>query len=284
MDKEDSFRRETPLLVEKDIISELDVKKGSSLFLGKYSLTEVILVLGKRSFFREAKKRKLWPLEYNLDSSAYPLQRLQIFYKVNELENLIVDLKIREGVFRLKSQLLPDRSFPEHKSLILEWLTLQNPLQRFSPKRSALPGQMYPGLGLGKKVVDIFAYLARLTRKDSVMAFPAYFHNAVLFSRYFYFLNPEKQGEVLAITKSFPKVPLKQLAWIVYFNCLRWEDNQVYEWKAEEQFYPLSKTLKEYFDSKAYKEKVKQNQKRSHFWIDWQCYERKMQEAAERIS
>jgi hypothetical protein len=272
------FSWPVPLIGERDILSDLTEEKASSLFLGRFSMPEVLAVLGRRNFFKEARSRQLWPLAFNLDSSAYPVQRLQIFLGEKNPEKLIVDLKIREGRLTPKDYLhLPD-AYYEYDFLILEWLTLQNPLIEFSEKRPPLPGQQHPGLGLRKKVVDIFAYLARITRKDGVLAFPAFFHNALLFSRFFYFLSPAKSAEILAIKKSFPKIPFKHLAWIVYLNCLRWNDGKVYEWKAEEQIYPIHKGLKEYFDSRDYKRKVRRGSKKAGFSIDWPGYERKLDE------
>jgi hypothetical protein len=272
------FGNDTPLVREADILSDLTEEKATSLFLGRYSMTEVTAVLGKRNFFREAQKRDLWPLAFDLDSSGYPVQRLQIFRETSKPENLIVDFKIREGRLAPNSRLQLDPSFYKFDFLILEWLTIQNPLLLFSVKRPPLPGQKHPGLGVGKKVVDLFVNLARLLRKDGLLAFPAYFHNALLFSRYFHFLNPEKAAEILAIEKAFPRIPFKHLAWIVYLNCLKLANGDTYEWKAEELIYPLNKTLKDYFDSKSYKRRLKQTLKSRSFTIDWDGYESKLDE------
>jgi len=266
----------SPLIGEKDILADLIEEKATSLFLGRFSMPEVQAVMGKKNFYREAGNRDLLPLAFDLDSSEYPVQRLRIFSEEKDPDRLIVDLKIREGRLTPKSYLHLPPSFFEHDYLALEWLTLQNPRLSFSEKRPPLPGQQHPGLGLRKKVVDIFVYLARLLRKDGLLAFPAYFHNAVLFSRFFSFLNPQKMGEVLAIEKAFPKIPFKHMAWIVYLNCLRQEDGRVYEWKAEEQVYPICKELKDYLDSKKYKSQVKQSLKGRTFTIDWEGYDRKL--------
>ena len=271
-------RKASPLVREKDILADLFEEKATSLFLGRFSMTEVRAVLGKKNFYREAKGRGLLPLAFDLDSSEYPVQRLRIFHEEKDPEKVVVDLKIREGRLAPKGYLHLGPEFFEYDFLTLEWLTLQNPRLSFSEKRPPLPGQQHPGLGLRKKVVDIFVYLARLLRKDGLLAFPAYFHNAVLFSRFFYFLNPEKLAEVLAIEKAFPKIPFKHMAWIVYLNCLRQEDGRAYEWRAEEQVYPIHGELKDYFDSKKYKRLVKQNQKERSFTIDWDGYERKLDE------
>jgi uncharacterized iron-regulated protein len=57
---------------------------------------------------------------------------------------------------------------------------------------------------------------------------------------------------------------------------LRRGNGDIYEWEAEEQVYPLNQTLKDYFDSKKYKEKVKEAERKLKFSIDWECYKNKM--------
>lgn len=268
--------KKNPLLKEEDIRLDLKDKRGTTLFLGRYSLSEVKAVLKKRNFEKEAKKRKLWPLVFNLDSSEFPLQRFQIFFKERSPENIVVDLKIKESHFLPKANLLKNFPSRSYRFLFLEWLTLQNPLKEFNDDQIPLPGQKHPGLNLSRKVMDVFVYLARLIKAEGIMAFPAYFHNAVLFSRYFHFFNPEKEGELTAIRKEFVSLPLKQVAWIIHWNCLKRQDGSVYEWKAEEQIYPLSNLLKQYFSSKEYKEKVKKTAGRVSFKIDWPCFQSKM--------
>src|SRR5512136_730434 len=98
----DPFWDDSPIVDEADIFTELHVTQGSSLFLGRYSANEVLAVLNKKGFLREARKRFLWPLAYELDSSEYPLQRLQIFLRDPGPENLIVDVKIKECEFAPK--------------------------------------------------------------------------------------------------------------------------------------------------------------------------------------
>lgn len=269
------FGTDAPLVEEGEIFATLAERKGSFLFLGRYSLNEVLAVMKKRSFLKDALKRKLWPLDYELDSREYPLQRLQIFYKDKSPENLIVDLKIREAEYPLKVRLGGLNAVLSPKSLVLEWLTLQNPLEEFNDKSIPLPGQMRPGLSLSKKVMDTFIYLARLTRKDCLLAFPAFFHNALLFSRYFRFMNPEKEGEVAAIRKAFSHMPFKQLAWVVHLNCLRRKDGSVYEWRSEEQVYPLNRALKDYFESRDYRDRVKAAQRGLEFVVDREGFRKK---------
>jgi hypothetical protein len=274
-DKAVPFWKEAPLVDEREIFTELASKKGSSLFIGRYSLGEVLAVLEKKGFLKEARKRFLWPLAFEIDSSEFPLQRFQIYLREPKPESLIVDVKVRETEFIPKE--LPDGPvpLPPQKAMAFEWLTLQNPLVKFNEQFTPLPGQIRPGLSMRAKILDIFLYLARLTRKDCLLAFPAFFHNAVLFSRYFHFWNPRKEAEVLAVRRSFRHMPFKQLAWVVHLNCLRREDGAVYEWAAEEQLYPITRPLKEYFDSRRYKDIVKSGWKSSAFSVDWAEFERR---------
>ncbi len=273
MEKEDDFREKVR---EADIFAELTEKKGTTLFLGSYSLPEVKAILKKRNFFKDAKKRKLWPLEFHLDSTEFPpLQRFQVFFKQKKPENLIVDLKIREGKFSLKNESDLNFSPAEFDFLIIEWLTLQNPLIDFKEGKSPLPGQTHPGLNLGKKVLDIFIHLGKIRKKQGILVFPAYFHNALLFLRYFHFLNPQKEAEVISIQKGFPQLSFKQLAWIVHLNCLKDSKQRRYEWKAAAQVYPLERVLKKYFEKKEYKRRVKETQEKMRFFIDWECFKEK---------
>jgi hypothetical protein len=265
-----------PLLGESEIFSALREGRGTSLFLGKFTMSEVMAVLGKKGFIKEARKRGLWPLVTDLDSSGFPCQRLRIFTREASPEKLIVDLKIREGVFSPRAVLGPGTMLRDHSALFLEWLTLQNPMAEFTEKRGALPGQHHPGLGMSRRIVDIFLYLVKVTRKEALLAFPAYYHNAVLFSRFFRFLNPAKEAEVLSIRRTFSHMPIKTLAWAVHLNCLRTAEGEVYEWQAEEQVAALARDLRDHFESKSYRETVKDNLARFRFTLDAEAFDRKV--------
>lgn len=269
------FWDDAPIVDENDIFTELHVKRGSSLFLGRYSLNEVLAVLNKKGFLKEARKRFLWPLAYELDSSDYPAQRLQIYLREPGPDNLIVDIKVKEAEFAAKATVAGLPALPPQKALAFEWLTIQNPLVKPGEPFAPMPGQIRPGLSLRSKIMDLFVYLGRLTRKDCLLAFPAYFHNGVLFSRYFHFWDPRKEAEVLAIRREFRHMPFRQLAWVVHLNCLRRADGSVYEWQAAEQLFPFTRPLKEYFDSRRYKEVVKTDLKSLSFTVDKAEFERK---------
>jgi len=269
------FWEQEPGGQEDEMFSGLSPARGSLLFLGRYTLKEVMAVLAKKSFFREAKKRNLWPIKYRLDSSEYPIQRLLIFWEEENPDRVIVDLKIREAEVKFSASQKHGYKLPPQRCLLFEWLTLQNPRLNFDEKHPPLPGQNKPGLSLSKKILEIFLYLGRLIQLDGLVAFPAYFHNALLFSRYFYFIDPIREGQIKAIRKQFSHVPFRQLAWAVHLGCLKDEEGQVYEWQAEEQVFPLSAELKDYIDSRIYKEIARHVEKTARFSLDWELFQKK---------
>jgi hypothetical protein len=266
------------LIEEDDIFSDLTDKKGSSLFLGKYTENVVLQILDRNGFFKRVQKKGLWPLDYDLDSSAFPpLQKLLVFYKTKKPENVIMDLRIKEGVFRFKNDLSTTISNSKFSFLILDWLTVQNPLFRFSREKPPLPGQTYPGLNLGRGTVDIFADLGKLNHNNGLMAFPAFFHIALVFFPRCRFINPQKMGEVLAIWKTYRKMEFSKLAWVVHLECLKRDDGTVYKWDSEEMVYPMCKEMKKYFLHKTYKREVKEAIKRHTYTIDWERFGRKFE-------
>ena len=276
--KETLKTRRSYLIEKEDLFADLAEKQGTILFLGKYTYRQAGRVMHKRNFVKDAKDLKLWPIKVKIDSTQFPpLQRLQMYTKDIVPENLVVDLKIKECSFALKNKLSFKFSSPRYEFLVIEWLTLQNPTRTFSRAKTPLPGQKHPGLGVGKKVIELFAYLARLNENDGIMVYAAFFHNALLFLKDFKFVNPEKQGEVQAIRNAFSDVPFKQLAWIVNLNCLKDKNGNVYEWKAEEMVHPRNRELSAYFDSKIYQDKVKEVQDKLQFSIDWPLYNESIQ-------
>jgi len=259
---------QTPLVEEAEIFGSLENKRGTSLFLGRYSLADVLAVLEKKSLVREARKRGLWPILLDFDASEFPLHRLRIYVEERKSERLVVDLKIREIVFDPKGKIPAPAPLAPFPCLFFEWLTLQNPLEEFGRNRGPLPGQQFPGLGMSRKIMGVFTTLGKLTHQAGLLASPAYFHNAVLFSRYFRFINPVKEAEVRAVHRLFAHVPIKQMAWLVHLGHVRTSAGARYEWKAEEQILPLRRDLKAALEGRAFRDAVREAMAGFRFAID----------------
>jgi hypothetical protein len=65
----------------------------------------------------------------------------------------LVDLRLAEPSAIVEEPLFKARGL-RVLSLAVRWLALQDPRGRFTPERPRLPGQRYPGLGLGKRLYE----------------------------------------------------------------------------------------------------------------------------------
>jgi len=250
--------KDNDLISKKDIIEQLAYSSGSSLFLGKYTIKELYSLIDRVGLVERAKKFGFSKLKVDLESSDVSTQRLSIYDGDKKRDRLIMDLLIKIENFEPADELKIFFGNKRLKFLVFEWLTLQNPNGTFSEERKRLPGQKYPGLGIKKELYIIFRTLARELNIDGILAKPQFYHNAMMFSGYFKFLHPEKEGEFIAISEKYlERLGFSGLSWAVYENCLSYGlFRRTYNWKYEPQIFALKKRVVDYFDNKKYKEKV----------------------------
>ena len=252
------------LISEKDIINQLQFTAGSSLFLGKYTLKEMFLIIEKIGLVKTANKIGFTELKIDLESPDVSTQRLTIYNKYKNKNNLIVDLLVSIEDFEPHQHNI-DFFGPERlKYLTIEWLTLQNPKANFTQEKRKLPGQKFPGLGIKKELYILFRAMGRDLKVDGIQAKPQFFHNAMMYKDYFKFTNPEKEGEFRAVYQKFiEELGFYNLSWAVYENCIKYGFlRKNYAWKCGSQLFPLRKRTINYFNSSDYKRKVEESKKR----------------------
>ncbi len=69
----------------------------------------------------------------------------------------------------------------ELDATVVEFLFMQNPLARFAAHRRQLPGQNFPGLGLGKEMLALLSFAGKKTNRDMLVENPQYLHNALIY-------------------------------------------------------------------------------------------------------
>ncbi len=84
-------------------------------------------------------------------------------------------------------------TFGGFELLSVEWLLLQNPRGRFTPKRPALPGQKHPGLGLLDDVVALLIVACDRLHLDGLVFVPSQFHIAAYGRSHMKFVKPATQ-------------------------------------------------------------------------------------------
>ena len=112
------------------------------------------------------------------------------------VETPVVELRVSEMTCVPKEPMLRDRGVDVLYLLAVHWLALQDPRAEFASERPALPGQVYPGLGVGRPLLSRLLAWSHDWGKDALVNYPAYYHNAVFYSRLFRFLSPLRAQHV----------------------------------------------------------------------------------------
>ncbi len=217
-------------------------------------------------------------------------QRFQVFAGLRKMgfENVVLESHSKDGynhVFRvfcndtiLIEAVLHKATLPLGKSakrsaaqdvLFVEWLLLQNPFRDFDEQRPQLPGQRRPGLGLAKEVMNVLVELTKLCGLGGLAAVPGHYHNAVIFSKSFKYLNADCEGKLRALRRDLSEFPLAMVSWAVELNCVKNADTGDYlNWFVDWQVLGMSERLKKYFASGEYRNCVNRTFRESHYILD----------------
>lgn len=247
------------------------IKQGSELFLDLFSSRGIDNVLEVFGIKDALSARGLKNISIRIDTSDPYLHKLFIYFdNKTDCNHCICELVMKKSFFRVK-QKLPG-NFPSRplNFLHIEWLLLQNPTRSFTDDKPPLPGQNYPGLGLGDMLVELLILLGRRLRFEGISNKPAYFHTAFMFTRDCSFLNPEYQGLIVSARKKLLRnYSFYTVAWASYLECIYFKDTgEKFVWQPDWIILPLSKELIKYFRSWEYRFAVKRAERKFDFEID----------------
>ncbi len=138
--------------------------------------------------------------------------------------------------------------------LVIQWLRLQNPTQRV-PMDELLPGQRYPGLGLGRKVIEMLVALVERCGLEGIVNRPEFLHNAWLYSPHFRYLDPVAEGRLGALKRDLGEHSLWTIAWAAQRGVIREDGERMFfRWYQGEQLLPNCRELKAYFSGARYRQ------------------------------
>ncbi len=275
----DFYDTTNSLLKMDGLASEDIMDKRQALFLGIYSEEDILNALERYGIKEKLEEKGFKNLNIVLKIEDPFHQEVLIFDGEEKPENLLSHFIAREGTIRPKKELNLPEEFRncEYEVIIIEWLCMQNPREQFSEFRPRLPGQRYPGLGVGREVLKLLMGMAKNLGKDGLMDFPEFFHNARLYSAEFRFYDPEKEGIFQAMLRDLEKDnhSLSDISYAIFFDCLiLQETGEVFKWFREEQLLPTSEKAHRYFKSAWYQEKKEKAKESHHFKIDWEKFNR----------
>ena len=157
----------------------------------------------------------------------------------------------------------------ERRFLQVKWLRMQNAQAVVQPGRPLLPGQDFPGLGLGREMMVLLQLICTRLRLDGVVELPERLHNAVLYFRRFRFLDPEMQGMVTAILRDTRQHALFELAWGVELGrLLDRTTGKALRWIATEQILPRTGPVLAHFESVGYRRRAEEAMHKHGFSLD----------------
>jgi len=261
----------------------LDIgKRGGEFFLGFFSKEGVKLALEKYGLYAELRNRGFNNVITNVDTTDPFKHKILIFNEKKSQANLLMELVLRKSFFKLDLPYANKHNGKCFQCLTIDWLSMQNPKGEFTPRRPRLPGQKYPGLGMSAKVVELLMIVCWRLGLAAIVNIPEHYHNAYLYSKIFYYLNPDIEAQFCALKQTCKNYPLHKISWGIDWGCITDLNSSLpLKWFVSIQIIPLEKELKEIIFSKKYKNYVKNKSKEFRFEFDENKYNRIREEISE---
>ncbi len=130
--------------------------------------------------------------------------------------------------------------------VIIDWLLMQNPRAPFTRARPRLPGQRYPGTGLGRDVAQLLFLLTRRVQREALVTVPERFHLAELYRRGgWHAINLDEEhvlADVLAATR---QLGFAARAWAVERGLVKDEHGVPFSYRPHERVLPVAARLEQ---------------------------------------
>jgi len=267
--------------LERDSISEEDLytvnigKRGHGFFLGYYSSEGIKLALEKYGLIKVLNEKGYNNILYVLDTDDPYVHRLSLFEGTQHPEKLLLEVVLKKQSITIDMPFKCSLNGQRYDALSIEWMSLQNPRGSFTAQRPRLPGQKYPGLGVASKAVELLMITSWRLNLAGLLNNPEQYHNAFLYSRIFYYLDPDNQARLLALARDTKKYSLNTVAWAMEWGTVM-DDIKMEpaKWFVGKQIVPLENNLKRIFTSREYENYVKQKAKEYHYSLDMSKYEK----------
>jgi acetoin utilization deacetylase AcuC-like enzyme len=168
---------------------------GPRLMLGFYTASGLEQTLHRIGLLDNMRRLGYRELRVAIDSTGLG-DRLRVLAYAAGQEHLLVEA------------ILEKRRIRGVEVLFVHWLSLRNPLAKFSDLRPKLPGQEVPGLGLAREAGTLLSRMAIRTGLAGVAFRPSHFHLAFTARHDFAFVEPARQGRFEAMVRDLAALPL----------------------------------------------------------------------------
>jgi len=239
-----------------DILGE---DKQQDRFLDFYTKNGIKLALKKYGMVNKLREKGFNYIDVKIGKREDGSDYLVIFEPPFKKDRFIAELVVRKTSFK--------DIFPVLK---IEWLCLQNIHGNFSKEKPRLPGQNFPGLGLGKEALQLIMLMGIRLKFHALLNSPQYFHNAYIYSVAFYFDNPRDFGRLKALERLMKEegLTLSQFAWAMEEGRVyKKGEKKPYKWEPAIQILPLRTYLENRYGTEDYWHIVKKYSERYEFFL-----------------
>lgn len=248
--------KETDLEFSLDDLFPSTGSKGNTKAFGVYSKSGIEMILEQYGIKKKLGQKGHKDLQFELLTENDGSNLFRIYSILNSEKHLIIESK-------LSVQKVQHKTLGLLRFMKIDWLLAQNPLKKFDRERVALPGQKYPGLGLSNEVIQLFIQGCHRLKFDGISHTPTHFHIALKTCRDFRYLDPKREGRLMALKSFLLPYSLAEASNLA-------EEKHIVDRKGEaiwpiegDIFFAISPKLKNYFESKEYNEEVRSSYQQS---------------------
>ena len=243
-----------------------------TLFLNRLSTNEIMDIASKVGLTDHLASRGFPELHVEIERDETMIHYLKIYDREISPVNLLIDLRLSESRFIPDEKLFISKQGASTLDMIvIEWLSAENPKNRFDPAKPLLPGQKKPGLGCLNFLMEMMYIVGKTVIKDGFMDIPDHMHGAIMYARKFQFFDPVQEAILRAIMRDMGGYSLQDITWGMITGTILDKSTglpQVYQ--PAEQIYTLSNRLKKYFNSSTYKDRFKEVYKKKHYIFEFE--------------
>ena len=226
----------------------LQHKGGSGQFLDYYSEEGMRFGLEHYGFFSLLRERGFKQILLSMDIADPYRQVLRIHFDKQDKEHLIMELVARFRTLTSTAEAVAEGAEEAYRMVSIDWMLMQDPRADFTLDRRRLPGQQYPGLGLGRWTIELLRLMAERLKCTGLMNIPHHYHNAYLYSKQMLCFDPEDQGYLEAMKRDLRTLPLVETSEAIDSGALRLEGREgPVEWEGKPQVMPVQPVLNHYF-------------------------------------
>lgn len=265
---------ESGLKLSDEDFFNLDIgNRGHDYFLGYYSKSGLDLVFKKYGVYREFAQRGFRNIDFMIDTIDPYRHRLTVYDVSRETRRMLVELILKKSIIKINMPFKTALNGKEFETLAIEWLCMQNPDAPFTGNRPQYPGQNHPGLGMASRAVELLLISAWRLNMAGLVNIPDHYHNAYLYSRIFHYIQPQDEARLRAMARDLKDYDLHTIAWAMMAEAVTDSaTGKPVQWFVAKQITPLDEGLKGLFNSRIYRNTIKESCKQFHYELNEEKY------------